>query len=293
MSLTLALGIASQMALTALPAGFAQADYQTWQQTRLSNLRKPDSWLSLVGLVWLDTGSHSVGSAADNHYQLAEGPARLGTLELDGGQVWFEPAAGVDVRLDGIALNRRTALYSDANGVASRLEFGAVHFVLIERGGRLGLRVKSSNAPVLTGFTGIDSYEFDPQWVINARWQPFEAPQTLEIATIIGTVEPSPSPGKVVFEHQDHTYSLQPTGTTDSLFFVFGDRTNGRETYGMARFLYAKVSADGQHVVLDFNRAYNPPCAFTPYATCPLPTPENRLDLAVTAGERKYATDLH
>jgi hypothetical protein len=293
MSLTLALGLVSQLALTAVPAGFAEADYRSWQQTRLDNLRKPDSWLSLIGLVWLESGRHSVGSGADRHYQLGGGPDALGTLDLHDDQVWFEPASGVEVKLDGAPISARTQLHSDAAGTPSKLEFGDTHFILIERGGKLGLRVKSTAAPVLTGFTGIDTYAYDPKWVVTADWLPFEHEQTLEIATIIGTIEPTPSHGKAQFSIDGQTFTLQPTTEGDALFFVFGDRTNGRETYGMARFLYAKLTADGRHVVLDFNRTYNPPCAFTPYATCPLPTPENRLDLAVTAGEKKYADAAH
>lgn len=291
LTLALALGMAAQAVSSTPPAGYGAAEHRAWQETRLTNLRKPDGWLSLIGLVWLEPGQHSVGAGADAHYRLEAGPDRLGTLELIDSQVWFAPQDGVTATLDGTPVQERVQLVSDADGPPSRLAFGSAHFTLIDRGGRLGLRVKSSEAPVLTGFRGLTSYAYDPDWVVTARWQPFAEPRTLEIASIIGTVDTLPTPGVAVFERDGRTYTLQPTAEGDQLFFVFGDRTNGRETYGMARFLYAKASTDGQTVVLDFNRAYNPPCAFTPYATCPMPPEGNRLDLAVRAGEQKYDAD--
>lgn len=279
---------------TVPPPGFQEADYNAWVEKRESGLRKPDSWLSLVGLVWLEPGTHTVGSAPEAHYQLETGPAQLGTLSLQAGnRLSFTAANGAEgLTLDGLPLAPATAvvLKSDADGATpSKLAFGDAHFIVIERSGKLALRIKDAAAPTLTGFTGNTRYPFSADWVVNARWEAFAEPQMLEIASVIGTVDLTPSPGKAHFAINGREFTLQPTQEGDQLFFVFGDRTNGKDTYGMARYLYARLSDDGKTVVIDFNRAYNPPCAYTPYATCPLPTADNRLDLYVTAGEKKYA----
>lgn len=277
-----------------LPPGFSETDYAAWVEKRESGLRKPDSWLSLVGLVWLEPGTRSVGSGTSAHYQLNSGPALLGSLSLEEDHsVWFSAAAEArNLSLDErpLASLERVQLRSDADGnTPSKLAFGNAHFILIERSGKLALRVKDAAASTLTGFTGNTRYPFAPSWVVTARWEAFPEPQRVEIASVIGTVDAMPSPGRAHFTINGREYTLQPTLEDDQLFFVFGDRTNGKDTYGMARYLYSKVSEDGKTVVIDFNRAYNPPCAYTPYATCPLPTADNRLDLYVQAGEKKYA----
>jgi uncharacterized protein len=293
-SLLAALAMTLSPPLPTPPPGFQEADYQAWVEKRETGLRKPDSWLSLVGLVWLEQGTFTVGSGADAHYQLNTGPATLGTLWLaHDGQVWFKlaPQAG-EVTLDGVVLapESKARLTTDAEGATpSKIGFGDAHFIVIERSGKVALRVKDASATTLTSFTGNVRYPFSVDWVVSARWEAFAEPEMLEIASVIGTVDQTPSPGKAHFAINGKEYTLQPTLEGDQLFFVFGDRTNGKETYGMARYLYGKVEADGKTVVIDFNRAYNPPCVYTPYATCPLPIPANRLDLFVTAGEKTYA----
>ena len=168
--------------------------------------------------------------------------------------------------------------------------FGTANFVVIDRSGRKALRVKDSEAPTRTHFLGIDYFDIDPSWRVEAKWIAFDPPHELEVPTVIGTVEKYPVPGKAVFQRGGKTFELLPVIEVPGdreLFLIFADRTSGKETYGAARFLYVPMPVDGK-IVLDFNRAYNPPCAFTPYATCPLAPPENRLDLRVTAGEKKY-----
>ena len=139
-----------------------------------------------------------------------------------------------------------------------------------------------------TGFLGLDYFPIDPAWRIEAKWVPFEPPREIRIASIVGTSENEKSPGKAVFDREGKTFELIPVQESpDSLFFIFSDETSGKETYGAARFLYSDPPRGGK-VVLDFNRAVNPPCAFTPFATCPLPPKENRLTVRVTAGEKNY-----
>jgi uncharacterized protein len=160
---------------------------------------------------------------------------------------------------------------------------------VIDRGGKKALRVKDSAADRRTHFLGLDYFPVDESWRIVARWVPFEKPRLLPITNLLGQTAPEPVPGKAVFERDGKTYELLPIdeGPGEPLFFVIADATSGKETYGGGRFLYADEPKDGQ-IVLDFNRAQNPPCAFTPFATCPLPPKENRLPFAVTAGEKHY-----
>jgi hypothetical protein len=289
---SLLLALAPTLAMAALPEGYGVRDYELWRETRVANLTRPTGWLSLVGLHWLEPGRQLIGADAKSGIQLSGGPARLGTIVLDAKakRVWLEES-GSDVLVDGQVAGMRRELVIDSAGPPSVVQAGSLSFIVIERSGKIGLRVRNSEASTLTQFKGLEYFPHDGQWVIEAKYESFKEPKMLEVGTVIGTIEPTPSPGIVRFEIDGKPYSLQPTGTPDELFFVFADRTSGKETYGAARFLYSKV-VDGK-VVLDFNRAYNPPCAFTPYATCPLPTPENRLDLAVRAGEKKYAAGAH
>ncbi|GAP67420.1 hypothetical protein MBSD_n2744 [Mizugakiibacter sediminis] len=263
---------------------------EQWRTQRLARLTAPDGWLSLIGLHWLKPGANTVGSAADSDVVLSKGPAHLGTITWGAdGKVRIALAEGSGALIDGKPL-ASAELLDDGHDAPTRVSFGTASFYLIDREGRKGLRVKDPEAPTRTHFLGLDDFPVDPSWRIEAKWIPFEPARTLEIPTVIGTVEKYPVPGKAVFERDGRTYEILPVIEVPGdkeLFVIFADRTSGKETYGAARFLYTPMPKDGR-LVIDFNKAYNPPCAFTPYATCPLAPPENRLDLRVTAGEKKY-----
>ncbi len=257
---------------------------------RVERLTQPLGWLSLVAMQWIEPGRHSVGSAPDNDIVLAIGPAHLGHLMLDHGTVTLEPTDGAAFLVDGAAARGTLTLVPDTRGTATKITFdqGRSGFNLIERGGRFALRVRDASAATRTGFAGIQYYPADPSWRIRARFEPHPEGTTIPIANVINQLEDTPNPGAVVFERDGNTYRLEALAEDDgSLFFVFADRTSGRETYGGGRQLDASAPKDGA-VIVDFNLAYNPPCAFNDYSTCPLPPPENRLNLAVTAGEKKY-----
>jgi uncharacterized protein (DUF1684 family) len=170
------------------------------------------------------------------------------------------------------------------------LELGPLLFHAIDRGGRLGVRLKDRESPLIGQFNGIDRFDADPAWRVEARFEPYDPPKTIAVPNIAGPPLEEPCPGRLVFEHSGASYSVEPTGEPGHrLFIVFGDSTNGEATYGGGRFLYADWPAPGSEtVVLDFNQAYNPPCVFTPWATCPLPPPQNKLAMAVEAGEKTY-----
>lgn len=264
-----------------------RAEIEAWRAARVERLKQPEGWLSLVGLHWLAEGAQTVGSAADNDVVLAVGPERLGTLTLADGRVRLALEPGVEARI-GDAEAREAELVADSAGSPTVVRFGRASFVVIERGGRFGLRVRDPEAKTRTGFVGIESYPIDPKWRVDARFEPHPEGRTIEIASVINTLEPMKNPGALVFEIDGRTHRLEAIDDdSGQLFLIFADRTSGRETYGPGRFLYAAMPVDGR-TVLDFNRAYNPPCAFNAYSTCPLPPPENRLDLAVRAGEKKY-----
>lgn len=274
-----------------VPAG-AMTDHQqevaVWRSSRVERLTAPGGWLSLVGLHWLPAGqAQTLGNGADNDVDLGRGPERLGTLSWKDGQASFS-AADTGVKVAGVAITE-TPLKPDSSGEPTIVEFGTANFQLIQRGDKYALRVKDSEAPTRKGFTGIRYYDIDPGWRVEARFESYAEPKTIEVATVVGTIEAYPNPGRIVFERDGKTHSLEALVEEgeEQFFIIMADRTSGKETYGMARYLYAGPPVDGR-IVIDFNKAYNPPCAFTAYATCPMPPEGNRLDLYVRAGEMKY-----
>jgi uncharacterized protein (DUF1684 family) len=274
------------------PDGYQQSIEQ-WRALRVARLTAADGWLSLIGLEWLQEGANKVGSAQDNDIVLQAGPAHLGVVTLDkAGQVHITLADGISATVDGKVVHEATLIddaHATGNAVPTTVAFGTANFYVIDREGRKALRVKDSATAARQHFLGIDNFPIDPSWRIVADWVPFNPPHDLQMGSVIGTIDTVKVPGKAVFTRDGHTYELLPYQEEPGgeLFFVLADRTSGHETYGAARFLYAALPVNGK-LVLDFNKAYNPPCAFTSYATCPLAPPENRLDLRITAGEKKY-----
>ncbi|HEY0966379.1 MAG TPA: DUF1684 domain-containing protein [Opitutaceae bacterium] len=271
---------------------FAADDYvrsiETWRDERRTALTAPESWLSLIGLHALAPGAQTVGSGADNAVRLRAGPERLGTLTLAPDRmVTFEVASGVQATIGGQTVARGALTYTAE--ATTIVRFGTASFIVIDRGGSLYLRVRDSETPRRRDFVGIDYFPIDPKWKIEAQWVPFEPVRQVPITNILGQTGPQPSPGKAVFTHEGRTIELVAVdeGAENELFFILTDLTAGEETYGAARFLYTTKPKDGR-LVLDFNRTENPPCAFNPYSTCPLPPKENRLPFRLEAGEKMY-----
>ncbi|MDQ3511470.1 MAG: DUF1684 domain-containing protein [Pseudomonadota bacterium] len=265
---------------------------QVWRAQRHADLVRPDGWTSLIGLHWIDPGSHYVGSDSDNGIRLSMGPPQLGMLQLDDDGIRLVPHADASLDLDGAPVVQTAQLVSGEDGaVPSRLGFdqGQGVATVIKRGDRHALRVKHANAPTRSGFSGLQYWPADMQWAVIGRFVEHSPARTMPVANIIGIIEPTLNPGVVEFEHAGVTHTLEALdGGEGTLFLVFADRTNGQGSYGAGRFLdTGKPGVDGS-VALDFNQSYNPPCAFTAFATCPLPPPENRLDLTITAGEKAY-----
>ncbi len=268
------------------------ADNDAWRAQRREGLLKPDGWNSLVGLHWIELPAHYVGSGATNGIRLAIGPEKLGMLQQQGGKVFLVPEPGVALTADGQPVKGRFELLSDHAEAPTVVGFdeGKGQLTLIERAGRKALRIKHADAPTLTGFGALDYWPADPSWRVTGRFVPHAPGKTIEIMDITSSHQPLPNPGVVEFERGGSTYRLEALeGEEGGFFLILADRTSGHESYGAGRYLYTDAPDAQGRVVVDFNRAFNPPCAFTDFATCPLPPPENRLDLAVTAGEKKYA----
>jgi uncharacterized protein len=279
------------LSLSAAPASEDVASAtRAWQEGRLKRLQAEDGWLTLVGLGWLKEGANSAGADGKAVVVFPEGsPRQVGTFTRSGAKVSFQPAAGVSVTRDGQPVSGGP-VQTDEEGRASPdiLQVGRFRFQLIARGDRIGVRIKDPEARARKEFKGIPTYPPSAGWRIVARWEPSNPPVEIAVPNVLGEVERSPSPGTAIFTVDGKEYRLTPVleeGSPD-LFFVFADQTNRAETYGAGRFLYADPAKDGT-VVLDFNRAYNPPCAFSAFATCPLPAKQNRLALRVEAGEKR------
>lgn len=271
------------------PAAYRK-QIEDWRKERVEGLKKEDGWLTLVGLYWLKPGENRFGSDPGNPVILPKGkaPAVAGVLVREGDKVTLRVEPGTALTADGKPVTAPLDLTPDSKGKPTILQLGPLTFYVIQRGDRLGVRIKDKESPERTAFKGIDTFPLSPDWRVVARFEPYKD-KKIAIANIVGQVEDNPSPGAVVFDWHGKTYRLDALGDTESgLFLVFGDTTNGKQTYGAGRFLDTDPPKDGK-VVVDFNTAYNPPCAFTAFATCPLPPPQNKLPIAVEAGEKKFA----
>ena len=254
-----------------------------WWAARDERLRDPDGWLTLVGLHWLTPGENSFGTDPGNDIMLRgrDVPSRAGSLWLRDGEVRLQHS-GAEIAEEPLA--------ADVTGEPTAIDLGSLRMVIIERNGRLGLRVRDHDAPALGAFKGMDHFPIDPAMRLEAHLEPAAAGETVEIVDVTGDVSRDETPGRVAFDFGGATWRITalPGSGDGCVWLVFADATNGKETYGGGRFLYSEPVADDGSVMVDFNLAYNPPCVFSPYATCPLPPAENRLPIRIEAGERDF-----
>lgn len=267
------------------------AEVDQWHAVRLARLRSDTGWLTLVGLHPLQEGVSSLGASSDADVILAAGaPYWLGSLAVTGDEIMFSAHQDAEVeRLDGRSDGRLSSctLATDMDGKPTMLTTGSMVFYVIDRDGKLFLRVKDRKSEVLQSFQGIERFPVDIRWRLTARLEP--GPATLKVPNALGQESASSSPGVLIFTIDGQEYRLTPTGETgEGMFLVFGDGTNGMTTYAGGRFLSVDPPAADGTVILDFNRTYNPPCIFTPFATCPLPAPGNMLPVPVEAGEKMW-----
>lgn len=274
----------------ASPGGASyEQELEQWKAKRLANLKSEDGWLSLIGLFWLKEGENRFGSDPTGEIVLpdSKAPALAGTLRLAAGKVTLDAKPDAKITSKGQPVTT-LELKSDEDGEPTMLEMGSLSFHVVKRGERLGLRVKDRENPARAAFKGTDYYPADKKWVINARFEPYQPPKQVPILNVLDMTTEELSPGALAFEVDGRPYRLEALKEKgeEQFFIIFADQTNKTETYGAGRYLYADPPGADGRVTLDFNRAYSPPCAFTKYATCPLPPQQNRLALRVEAGER-------
>lgn len=260
---------------------------ETWRQERETHLRSDTGWLTIAGLYWLQTGDNRIGSAADNDMVLPadSAPAHVGVFTLERGTTTFRAEQGIDVFQN----EKKVQTASLEVGVASDgLSVGRLSMWVHTSGQHFATRLRDPDHPLRRAFSALRWFPVDTAYRVEARFEPYKRPTSVSRLNILGDLERFRSPGRVVFELRGQMLHLEPVvgGQTD-LFFVSRDATSGRETYGAARFLHVPLPHNGR-LILDFNTAYSPPCAYNPSATCPLPTEQNRLGLRIEAGELVY-----
>lgn len=272
----------------ALPKAFDA--HRRWQASRQAELLAPESWLGMTGLFWLEPGENRVGNADDCPVRLPSGPAFAGILGVEGSRVHWHPAPDSPMLSPGTERDAagRQALKTDRDGSPDALTLGSVVLVVIERGGRLAARVRDLGWASGRQVPPLAYFPYAPEWAVDADWEVLSPPLAMEVPNATGDLIPVEVSHQAVFELAGQRIRLLPMTVNErELFFVFRDRTSGKESYGAGRFLKAKPAVNGK-IRLNFNFAYNPPCAFTAFATCPLPPPENWLQLPVAAGEMKW-----
>jgi hypothetical protein len=264
----------------------------TWQQSRVKELTSPDGWLALAGRYWLKEGEQSFGAGRGNQIIFPRGtsPDTIGWILLKNDQVTIRIKEGLDVRWNEQVV-KEIDMTNDQSGQPTYLTLGTLKWHIIKRGHRFALRLKDSENANLKEFKGLEYFPVDPSWCMRAQFVPYDPPKKLPIATVIGTVDTLISPGYLSFNAGRKHFRLDPVqeAGAESLFIIFADETSGVETYGGGRFLDAPLPDENGDVILDFNKAYNPPCAFTEFATCPLPPDQNKLAISITAGEKSYS----
>ncbi len=265
---------------------------ESWRSWRHDQLVRPDGWLSLVGLYWLEPGDNWLGSGDDNQliYDRAGVPARLGVFRVAGDSVTFIAADGVSPAVEGEPVLEVLAR-DRAEDSGPVIAWDTLHWNVMMRQDLFVVRLKDSSSPVLTGFDSIDNFELTAQWHRAGRFEAYEPAKIIKVPNVLGTVADVESPGAAIFEVGGETHRLDLWKDSDdsvNFFTAFGDQSNNDSTYGAGRFLWIDAPDEDGRVVVDFNRAYNPPCAFTAFATCPLPPSQNRLPLRIEAGERTF-----
>ncbi len=264
-----------------------EEEIRLWHQKRVDDLKKEDGWLNLAGLFWLREGRNTFGAKEGNDiiFPAEHSSPVLGAFILKDGKVSVETVAGTGVFQGDSPVQTLDIFPYPGKPVVLRHQ--SLRWFVIQRGDKYAVRLRDLESPYLKQFHGIERYPVHEDWRIKARFVP-TAGKKITIVDITGRSYEQDSPGQLVFAIRGKEYTLDATGTKEHLHFVFADASNKHETYGGGRFLDAAGPGADGYTYIDFNKAYNPPCAFSPYATCPTPPKQNRLTAAVTAGEKRY-----
>jgi uncharacterized protein len=286
------ISIAFAIALVALAGTSYQTEVEQWRQQQEQELKADTGWLTVAGLFWLKNGVNTAGSDARSDIVLPRGPAKLGEFDFEQGQTIFRPASGVLVSVSGKPASAASKLKPDTEGNPDQVQLNGLTMFVIHRGDRYAIRLKDTDSKFRKEFTGLHWFPVKPGYRVSAKFVVYEPPKLIAIPNVLGETTQMPSPGYVQFTLDGQSLRLDPVVEGDHLFFIFHDETSGKETYPPGRFLDAELAKNGS-VLLDFNKAYNPPCAVTPYATCPLPPKQNRLTVRIEAGELFAGSGRH
>ncbi|MDP1815533.1 MAG: DUF1684 domain-containing protein [Leadbetterella sp.] len=277
--------------LTFSSSGVAQTpDYlqeiNDWHKQREENLKKENGWLNLAGLFWLNEGRNTIGSDTKNDHLFPgdKCPDFLGEIFLRNGEVEFSVLNGHEVFIEGVKIQKVKIFPSEKPII---LQYGSLKWLVIKRGEKFAIRLRDLKSPFLEEFTHIEHFKIDPKWNFTAKFVKTDN-KKISILDITGQTSQQDSPGKLVFRIGKKEYSLDVLAEGDQFFVIFGDKTNKISTYGGGRYIYTQLPDAAGNVKIDFNKAYNPPCAFTPFATCPLPPKQNLLNVKIDAGEKNY-----
>lgn len=268
-----------------------EQEIELWKQNRINSLKSEKGWLNLAGLFWLEQGSNSFGTGVKNKIIFPKGslPEKAGNMKLTNGVVTLVNAKGVNIKVNNELVSNRIIFSTDLIKTPD-VSYGTYHWTIIKREDKIGIRLRNYNSEQVKKFNGTPRYATDSLWRLNAILKEPIVPTTIPVTNVLGQTIQMKLLGKLIFSLNGEVVSLDAVEEENQLFIIFGDATNGKETYGAGRFLYAdKPDASGKTFV-DFNKAYNPPCAFTSFATCPLPPKQNIVTLAITAGEKKYVS---
>lgn len=266
-----------------------ETEIETWHAKRITDLKAPDGWLNLVGLYWLEPGISSFGSAPSNAIVFPEGKIaqQAGYFFVKDNVVTVTVNEGVPVLVNNIQITSQVVFHPDSTKATVQTS-GDLQWSIIKRDSKLGVRLRDLASEEAQNFSDIDRYQLNPDYRIEARWEKADSARTIDITNVLGQTTPQRSPGTVIFELGGKQHRLDALQAKDELFIIFADATSGQETYGGGRYIYTPLPDKNNTVVIDFNKAYNPPCVFTPHATCPLPPKQNVLSVPVPAGEKNY-----
>lgn len=262
-------------------------EVEDWYQQRIQSLKEPTGWLRLAGLYILDEGENTFGSAEDQSVRFPEGtiPGHAGTFHLNSGQVTIDAAGDILITHNGEDVRQMT-IYDGEN--SPELSHGSLRWFVIQRGELIAIRLYNTDNPEADQFDGFERYATDPAWYLKAQFNPKPEGVTIPVTNVLGQTEEIPNPGTLVFEAEGQTYSIEALeGADGRLFLIIGDQTNLTETYQAGRYLYVDYPDENGYANIDFNKLYNPPCAYNLYSTCQLPPSSNRLEIAITAGEQR------
>jgi uncharacterized protein (DUF1684 family) len=284
--------LAFAIALVASAEMSYQTEVEQWRRQREQELKADNGWLTVAGLFWLKEGVNTAGSDASSVVVLPRGPAKFGEFDFQRGQIIFRPASGLAVNVNGKPAAAVSKLKPDTEGNPDQVQLDGLTMFVIHRGDRYAIRLKDVASKFREQFTGLHWFPVRQDYCVTAKFVAYDQPKLIAIPNVLGETSQMPSPGHVLFTLNGQSLRLDPVVEEDHLFFIFRDETSGKGTYPPGRFLDAELAKGGK-VLLDFNKAYNPPCAFTPYATCPLPPKQNRLPVRIEAGEQFFGSSGH